>query len=170
MSTETVAALIGNVALALSLVVALVFGVAQLRASDRDRRETAAIATVRQMQTREMAEHFARLGTLEFPKTLDEVVKLPEDLRISIIHYAQQMEMLGLMVYEGLISVSLVERTLGDYVSRSWAQYKPFSIDGRKSDPYLNEYFEWLARTLEEYMRTNPRPPAYTTLPDNQQS
>ncbi len=64
-------------------------------------------------------------------------------------------------MYDGLIELSLVERTLGDYVAYSWERYKPFTYDGRRADPYMNEYFEWLAHRLEEYMRNNPRQPAY---------
>ncbi len=62
-----------------------------------------------------------------------------------------------------MIELGLVERTLGDYVSYSWEKYKAFTTDGRTADPYLNEYFEWLAHRLDEYMRTNQRAPAYVS-------
>jgi hypothetical protein len=161
MSTESVAAITADFAIAASFVAALGFGIAQVRSSARDRRERLTVATVRELQTREMAAHFQRMRTHDFPSTMEAMLLLSDDEQVSIIHYAQQMEMLGLMVYDGMIELGLVERTLGDYVSYSWEKYKAFVSDGRKADPYLNEYFEWLAHRLDEYMRINQRAPAY---------
>ena len=161
MSTESVAAITADFAIAASFVAALGFGIAQVRTSVRDRRERLTVATVRELQTREMAAHFQRMRTHDFPTSMEAMFLLPDDEQVSIIHYAQQMEMLGLMVYDGMIELTLVERTLGDYVSYSWEKYKAFTNDGRKLDPYLNEYFEWLAHRLDEFMHTNQRPPAY---------
>ena len=164
MSTESVASVIGDAAIALSFLAALGFGMSQLRTAARDRRERLTVATVQAFQTREMAVHFQRLRFRDMPSTGHELDLLPADEQVSIIHYAQQMEMLGLMVYDGMIELALVERTLGDYVAYSWEKYKPFTYDRRKDDPYLNEYFEWLANRLDAYMRSNPRTPAYTTV------
>jgi len=164
MSTETVAAVIGDTAIALSFLAALGFGIGQVRTAGRDRRERLTVATVQGMQTRELAAHFQRLSSTDLPSTFRELQALPPDEQVSIIHYAQQMEMLGLMVYDGMIELALVERTLGDYVAFSWEKYKSFTYDRRNEDPYLNEYFEWLANRLDEYMRSNPRAPAYAQI------
>jgi hypothetical protein len=164
MSTESAAAVIGDIAIALSFLAALGFGIGQVRSANRDRRERLTVATVQGMQTREMAAHFQRLGSHDIPSTFSGIRALPADEQVSIIHYAQQMEMLGLMVYDGMIELALVERTLGDYVAYSWEKYKSFTYDRRNEDPYLNEYFEWLASRLDEYMRSNPRPPAHAAI------
>jgi hypothetical protein len=163
MSTESAAAITGDIAIALSFLAALGFGIGQVRSANRDRRERVTVATVRGMQTREMAAHFQWLGSFDMPSTFSAMRALPADEQVSIIHYAQQMEMLGLMVYDGMIELALVERTLGDYVAFSWEKYKSFTYDRRNEDPYLNEYFEWLAKRLDDYMRSNPRTPAYAT-------
>ncbi len=47
---------IANVALALSFVIALIFGIAQVNTANRDRRERLTIETLRNFQTREFAE------------------------------------------------------------------------------------------------------------------
>ena len=124
-------------------------------------RERLTVATVQGMQTREMAAHFQRISSHDIPSTFSGIRSLPADEQVSIIHYAQQMEMLGLMVYDGMIELALVERTLGDYVAFSWEKYKSFTYDRRNEDPYLNEYFEWLVNRLDNYMRSKPRTPAY---------
>ena len=168
MSTESVATVIGDTAIALSFLAALVFGIGQVRTAARDRRERLTVATVQGMQTREMAAHFQRISSHDIPSTFSGIRSLPADEQVSIIHYAQQMEMLGLMVYDGMIELALVERTLGDYVAFSWEKYKSFTYDRRNEDPYLNEYFEWLANRLDDYMRSNPRTPAYAATAQSQ--
>lgn len=170
MSTESVASVIGDAALALSLLVVLAFGMAQARSGAQDRRERLTLTTIQEFQTREMAAHFQRLSSSDLPDNWRGVQALSAEDQVSFIHYAQQMEMLGLMVYEGMIELALVERTLGDYVAFSWEKYKPFTYDRRGEDPYLNEYFEWLAKRLDEYMRANPRQPAFTTIAARSQS
>ncbi|HET9823963.1 MAG TPA: hypothetical protein VFP87_01445 [Chitinophagaceae bacterium] len=45
-------AIVANLALALSLVVALIFGIAQVRAASRDRRERLTLEPLRNVQTR----------------------------------------------------------------------------------------------------------------------
>jgi len=170
MSTESAAAVIGDIAIALSFLVALGFGIGQVRSAARDRRERLTVATVQGLQTREMAAHFQRISSHDMPSTWSEVRALPAEEMVSIIHYAQQMEMLGLMVYDGMIELDLVERTLGDYVAYSWQKYKSLIYDRRKEDPYLNEYFEWLAIRLDDYMRANPRAPAYATITEQSQA
>ena len=48
--------IIANLALALSLIVALIFGIAQVKATKRDRRERLTLEALRNFQTREFAE------------------------------------------------------------------------------------------------------------------
>jgi len=164
MSVESTATVIGDFAIALSFLVALGFGAAQVRTAARDRRERLTLTTIRGFQTREIAEHFQRLNSRDMPATRKELESLPAEEQVEIIHYAQEMEMLGLLVYDGIIELELVERTLGDFVVYSWIKYKPFTMDRRSEDPYLNEYFEWLSKRLEDRMNSNPRPPAYVEV------
>jgi len=79
------------------------------------------------------------------------------------IQFAQQMESLGLMVAAGAIDIGLIDRTLGSLVSTAWEKYKPMFMDMRKNapDPYLAEYFEWLADKIDKQLRDNPREPFY---------
>jgi uncharacterized membrane-anchored protein YhcB (DUF1043 family) len=49
-------ALIANLALALSFVVGLIFGIVQVRVAARDRRERLTLETLREFQSREFVE------------------------------------------------------------------------------------------------------------------
>jgi hypothetical protein len=155
--------LLANVALALSLVVALIFGIAQVRAAARDRRERLTLETLRAFQTAEFAASIHRISSGLVPRTNAELKALPADDQIVFIQFAQQMESVGLSVAERLISLDLVEKTLGSFVKTAWDAYHPVFQDMRDNipDPYVGEYFQWLAELLDRRMRQKPRRPAY---------
>ncbi len=81
------------------------------------------------------------------------------------IQFAQEMESLGILVAERLIDIDLVDKTLGSFVTTTWEKYKPLFVDIRTNqpDPFLGEYFQWLAERIEERMRKNPRKPFHET-------
>lgn len=163
MNSDTIS-LIANLALTLSFIVALVFGIAQVKAASRDRRERLTLETLRNFQTREFAELIHYITSHDIPTTGKEMEALPEKERIIFIHLAQQMESLGLLVTEKYIDIDLVDKTLGSFVTSAWQKYKPTFIDIRENqpDPFLGEYFQWLAEKIDERMRNNPRKPFYT--------
>jgi hypothetical protein len=154
---------IANIALALSFVVALVFGIQQVRAAARDRRESLALETLRNFQTHEFATLIHYISSHELPKTMEELRKLPHKDQIEFVEFGQQMESLGILVAGEFISLDLVEKTLGSFVTTSWEKYKPMYMNMREKlpDPYLAEYFQWLAERLEKQMREKPRKPFY---------
>lgn len=164
MNSDTIS-LIANLALTLSFIVALLFGIAQVKAASRDRRERLTLETLRNFQTREFAELIHYITSHDIPTTGKEMEALPEKERIIFIHLAQQMESLGLLVAEKYIDIDLVDKTLGSFVTSAWQKYKPTFIDIRENqpDPFLGEYFQWLAEKIDERMRNNPRTPFYKT-------
>src|SRR5579862_8285802 len=142
--------LIANIALALSVVVALVFGIAQVRAAARDRRERLTLETLRSFSAREFAELMQHIQWRDMPKNREELRALSDHDQVLFIQMAQMMESLGLLVAEGLINLDLVDKTLGDFVITAWEKYKPVFLDMRETnpDPFLGEYFQWLADTI----------------------
>ncbi|MGH9443181.1 MAG: DUF4760 domain-containing protein [Thermoanaerobaculia bacterium] len=172
MTSEFIGVL-ANIALALSFVVGLVFGVVQVRAAARDRRERLTIETLSAFQTREFAELMYRIvnsGTM--PATGEELRTLPAPDQILFIELAQKMESLGILVAEGVIDIGLVDKTLGSFVSSAWEKYEPMFRDMREKnpDPFLGEYFQWLAERIDELMRKNPRRPFYEAGPPGSRS
>src|ERR1700745_11101 len=116
MTTEIIT-LLANLALALSFIVGLVFGIAQVRAAARDRRERLTLETLRNFQTREFAELIHFITFRELPSGRKELRALPPNDQISFIEFGQQMESLGLLVAEKLIDLDLVDKTLGSFVT-----------------------------------------------------
>ncbi len=158
-----ITAIIANLALTLSLIVAVVFGIAEVRAAARDRRERLTLETLHNFQTREFAELINYITSNDMPGSREEMNALPVDQQIIFIQFAQQMESLGILVAERFINIDLVDITLGSFVTTSWEKYKKMFIDIREKtpDPFLGEYFQWLAELIDKRMRENPREPFY---------
>jgi len=162
MSTQIIAN-IANIALLLSVIVALIFGIAQVKAAKRDRRDRLTLEVLRQFQTREFAELLHFITVHHMPKTRGEQLKQAADDQVKMIQFAQQMESLGLLVAEKLIDIDLVDKTLGDFVTSSWEKYKPMFLSMRDRDPFLGEYYQWLAELIERRMTDCPREPFHQT-------
>jgi hypothetical protein len=163
MTTSDIVTTIANIALALSFVVALVFGIAQVNAAARDRRERLTLETLRNFQSREFAELILYLTNSKLPSTSEELRALPDRDQVAFIQFSQEMESLGLLVAEQIIDVDLVDKTLGSLVTTSWEKYKVLFLQMRETlpDPFLAEYFQWLAELISRRMQEKPRPPFY---------
>ncbi|MDP4221540.1 MAG: hypothetical protein Q8916_06550 [Bacteroidota bacterium] len=161
--TNDLISVIANLALALSFLVALVFGITQVHSAARDRRERLTLETIRNFQSREFAELLYQLTNRQMPATQAEFQSLPQNEQVIFIQFAQQMEHLGILVADKVIDVDLVDKTLGSFVMTSWEKYKPMFLNMRIKlpDPYLGEYFQWLAERIDKRMTEKPRPPVY---------
>jgi hypothetical protein len=158
---------IANISLALSLIVGLVFGISQARAAARDRRERLTLETLSFIGSRDFAELIQYIDTHEMPKTRQALRALPASEQAMFIQFSMLMENLGILVAEKMVDLDLVDETLGSFVVTTWEKFKPMSINARKEDnePYMSEYFQWLAETTDARIKANPRPPAYERLP-----
>src|SRR5579862_1234393 len=114
--TNDLIALIANIALALSFVIGLVFGIAQVRAAARDRRERLTLETLREFQAREFLDLMYFVMNQEIPSIREAMLKQPADTQISLMQFAQIMESLGILVAEHLINIDLVDKSLGSFV------------------------------------------------------
>src|SRR5437868_12032810 len=162
MSAEFIS-ILANLALTLSLIVAVIFGIAQINAVKKDRHERLTLETLRNFQSREFAEIILFITTAQFPKTQQEWLAWSKDDRVVFIQLSQQMESLGILLADGLIDINLVDKTLGSFVTSSWEKYQPLILELREKnpDPYLAEYFQWMAEQIDRRMKENPRKPFF---------
>lgn len=163
--TNEIITFIANIALTLSFIVALVIGIAQVRAAAKDRQERLTLETLRNFQTREFAGLIHYITTVTMPANRKRLLALPVEEQIMFIQFAQEMESLGILVAERLINIDLVDKTLGSLVTTAWEKYKTMFTDMREKqpDPFLGEYFQWLAERIDERLRLNPRKPFHIT-------
>ena len=162
MTTDFIA-LLANLALALSFIVGLIFGIAQVRTAARDRRERLSLEALQHFQTRDFAELIQYVNSHEMPASREKLSKLPVNEQVIFMQFAQEMETLGILVAERFISLDLVDKMLGSFISGSWEKYKPMMVSARTSipDPFLGEYFQWLAERVDARLREHPRKPFY---------
>jgi len=118
---------------------------------------------LRNFQTREFAELIHFVTSHDIPSSRKELSALPASERVMFIEFGQQMESLGILVAEGLINIDLVDKTLGSLVTSAWEKYKKLILDMRvnQPDPFLSEYFQWLAEQIDKRLKENPRKPFY---------
>ncbi len=126
---ESTITLIANVAIALSFLVAVIFGIAQVRVAERDRRERLTLDTIRNFQTREFAEILYYFSSSTAPATREQFQAMSQNEQIIFLQLSQQMESLGILVAEKFIDLDLVDKTLGSFVSTGWERYKPIILD-----------------------------------------
>ena len=162
MSTDLIG-LLANIALTLSFIVAVIFGIAQMKTARKDRRERLTLEALRNFQSREFAGMLLMTSTAKFPANAEEWISWPVDDREKFIQLLQLMESLGILLADKLINYDLVDKTLGSYVATSWERFKPFVLDMREklADPYMSEYFQWMAEQIDQRMKENPRKPFY---------
>lgn len=159
--TNEIIAMIANLALALSFIVGLIFGIVQVRAAACDRKERLTLEALRNFQSHEFIELAFNINSYNIPPTVEEWRKLPATDQIMLFQYTQVMESLGILVADRFINIDLVDKTLGSLVTTTWDKIKPGILDMREKtpDPFLCEYFQWLAEGLNERMKMYPRKP-----------
>jgi len=153
--------LIANISLALSFLIAVIFGIIEAKQSTRDRRERLTLEAIHNFQTREFGEISAQLSYHKLPANFQEFMALPITEQAKYIQFGQEMESLGILVAEQLLDIDLVDKMLGSFVTTAWKKYKP-TFDGirqKHSDPFLGEYFQWLAEFMEYRSKKNMRKP-----------
>ena len=157
--------MVANFSLALSFIIALIFGIGQARAAKRDRKERLTLETLRNFQTREFSELMNYITMHDVPPTHEDWQKISPEEGTIITQFAQQMESLGILVAEKLINIDLVDKTIGSLVTTAWEKYKTMIFDSREKrpDPFLCEYFQWLAEQIDERINKSPRKPFYAT-------
>jgi len=158
MTLDTIT-LIANVALTLSFIVALMFGIAQVRAAARDRRERLTLEALRSFQTREYCELIQYIISHKMPADRTELEGMALGEQVLLIQVAQSMEMLGILVAERYVNYDLVDKTIGSFVTTAWEKLRTFTLNARPGDPFLNEYFQWLAEGMSLRMSERPRRP-----------
>jgi hypothetical protein len=163
--TNDLISIIANIALALSFVVGLIFGITQVLAAAHDRRERLSLEALRSFQTREFAELMQYIIWHDIPKNSEEILALPAADQVIFIQFSQVMEALGILVAEKYINIDLVDKTLGSFITTSWNKYKTVVLNIRETqpDPFMSEYFQWLAESIDKRMQNKPRKPFYET-------
>ncbi len=103
------------------------------------------------------------INKTKIPTSANDWSEWTEDDQVSFVHLSQQMEAIGLLLAERLISIDLLDKTLGSFISSTWEKCRPLILDLRENhqDPFLSEYFQWMAEQIERRMKEKPRKPFF---------
>jgi len=161
--TTDIIILTANVALTLSVIVAIFFGMTQVKLANRDRKERLTLETLRTFETKEFAELVQFLNDTSFPETYEQFRPWDKDHKVHFVQLLQHMESLGILLSGKLIDLDLVDKTLGAIVVASWQKFKPVVLDmrGDHGDPFVAQYFQWMAERLGDKKKQQQPRPAY---------
>jgi hypothetical protein len=96
-----------------------------------------------------------------------EVIEnLDADTRRQIFLFGLRVEIIGYMVFHGLVDVQTVNDLAGGAILSFWSRAKNWSVERRKRtghDEFL-EWCEWLAAQIAQYRVKRPYVPAYSRV------
>lgn len=146
MDLDTAASLATSVA----VVVAVVFGLTELRRGARERRDRAAVEVVRSVQTHESFRAVGRILNLPDDADPNLVRSDPAVLDAAMLVYFD-CEMLGAIVYEGVVELHTLDRMVGGWVRGTWVRLRRWVESERLEDRNANhgEWWQWLYEQLE---------------------
>lgn len=153
-----IAQILGGIA----VVVAIFFGIAQIRQFKQQRLDAAAIEIMRSLQDREFTHAFRLIYSLEAGVGAHALRSLGPDYEDAAIAIGTRFETMGLLVFQRSIPFHLVEQQIGGAIVLLWAKLQPWTEDYRaeQKHPLLFEWFQWLAEQLRQRGRPE-QVPAY---------
>jgi hypothetical protein len=154
-----------NLISTITLIVALIFTGLQVRAANRARKEQAAVTVI---QTAALSENSARFLELlsEIPENASAATidNLDADTRRQIFLFGLRVEIIGYMVFHGLVDVRTVNELAGGAILSYWSRAKQWAHQRRQRtnhDEFL-EWCQWLVMQIENFRRQHTYTPAYS--------
>jgi hypothetical protein len=161
-----------NLVSTITLIGALIFTGLQVRAANRARRDQAAVTVI---ETAALSENSARIlelfGGISEGAAASVIDSLDEEAKSQVLQFGLRVEVIGYMVFHGLVDVHTVNDLAGGAIVGFWSRAKDWAVERRKRtghDEFL-EWCEWLATQIAQYRATRPYVPAYarsTNRPD----
>ncbi len=144
---------LANIATALTVLTAVIFGLIEARRLRRDREERAALEAVHAMLTPAYMEFFLLIQTtLPENASTAEVESNPDTLKAAR-SIGLVVEGLGYSVFERVVPLRIVDNLVGGNIRIIWRKlrrYVEFERE-RSGSQKTFEWFQWLAEQLEQY-------------------
>lgn len=152
-----------NVFSAITLVGALIFTALQVRQASQARRDQAAIAMLQTALSENSARVLDLLGTIPDGSPASAIDDLGIESRHTLIEFGLRLEVMGYMVFRGLVDMKTANDLAGGTILGYWARAKAWTEETRRRtghDEFL-EWCEWLANQIARRRSTHPYVPAY---------
>jgi hypothetical protein len=141
---------LASVATALTLFVAVVFGIFQMRIESQRRRDAAAMSLLQSFQEMQLADALRVVLSLSDAASPAEVAAEAERVRAAeAVNYV--MESWGIGVFERVIDLHTLDRACGGIVRACWRKLAPYVVSRRKQyGDNWGEWFQWLVERMAE--------------------
>lgn len=145
-----------------AVVIAIVFGTAQIRQFQRQRLDVADLELMRMIQDREFVHAFKLIYSAPDSLNAEVLQALGAEHETAAMALSSRFEAMGLLVFRGSIPIDLIEQIIGGTCILLWHKLRPWVEQMRikQNHPLLFEWFQWLAERLEERDRLQ-QVPAY---------
>ena len=134
----------------IAVVVGIWFAVIQLRQSNIQRRDHAAVDIVRTVQTQEVRQAVRLVFTL--PNDADPaLVNDNKEIFNAALAVDSACEMWGSMVFEGVVDHKMLDRMVGGWIRGTWARLHVWVEQERAAagNQNVGEWWQWLFELLE---------------------
>ena len=153
---------------ALAVIVAIVFGAVQVRQYRRDKNREAALVLLSSFQTPSFAKALNAVYNLPdglSKRELEE--RLGDDFHL-VYALMTTWESLGILVYRGEMNLGLVDDFFSGPITVSWRKLKGHVFAEREElgRETIEEWFQWLAEQFAERESTVPTVPAHIAHKD----
>lgn len=144
----------------ITIIIAILFGILQLRQFKIQRKDIAAVEIMRTMQDEQFTESFNLINKSGHIENVAYLRKFDPELEKAILAIATKFETLGYLVFKKVIPIDFVEQLIGGVVISLWQKLEPFVKDYRvvNDQKLFLEWFEWLAYQFKQRKRDEAIP------------
>jgi len=146
---------LANIATALTVLTAVIFGLIEARHLRRDREERAALEAVHAMLTPAYMEFFLLIQTTLPENASPAEVESNVDTLRAVRSIGLVIEGLGYSVFERVVPLRIVDNLVGGNIRIIWRKlrrYVEFERE-RSGSQKTFEWFQWLAEQLDRYQQ-----------------
>jgi hypothetical protein len=140
---------------AAAVVIAIVFGVVQIRQFRLQRRDAAAAELMRSFHDAQFAQALLLIMTLPNEAKADQLRAGGAAMEEAALYIGVRFETIGLLVFRGVIPFELVGELTGSIAIDLWSKMRDWALLVRKeqSRDHFLEWFHWLAEQLKKIGR-----------------
>lgn len=147
----------------LAVIVGVVFAVIQVRQYKEAKQREIALELLRSFQTPDFAKALRTVYAMPNGLTKGEIEAHAGDDMHLVYALTTTWESLGVLVFRGELSLSLVDDFFSGPITISWRKLEPYMLAERKEQnrETIGEWFEWLADQLTRRESRIPPVPAH---------
>ena len=144
----------------ITIFIAILFGIIQLRQFKTQRKDLAAVEIMRTMQDTQFTESLHLINKSDYIENADYLRKFDPDLEKAIFAISTKFETVGVLVYKKVIPIEFVEQLIGGVCIALWDKLSVYIMDYRtvNDQKLFLEWFEWLTFQFKARKRDQARP------------